>query len=44
MHIDQMLAEWTGAAWSEWDHSIACADCAIFHRKKGCQKRREGGV
>ena len=33
-----------GAAWNEWDHSIACADCGIFHRKMGCQKRRERGV
>ena len=33
-----------GAAWSEWNHSIAGAACAVFHRKMGCQKRREGGV
>ena len=31
-------------AWSEWDYSIAHADCAIFHRKMGSQKRREGSV
>ena len=33
-----------GTAWSEWDRSIARTDCAIFHRKMGCQKRRERSV
>ena len=33
-----------GVAWSEWDCSIACADCAILHRKMGCQKWRERSI